>query len=139
LEKASWDNTKALLDAVGVDDFSDEPIILSVPVLQAEVPEEDEPTVSEPQTSDEDISGNESATFFHTLSDLEREVLFGLMDNLTQDALDTLCMTQFLLTDAVFDQINEKAVDYFGDILLDNGQILDEYREFLIEQRKEYI
>ena len=130
LEKASWDNTKKLLDAV---EESGEPIenaeesLVNVP---SQIADPAARTDTQEETSEE--------TFFHLLSELQRNYLFALLDNAPQEELETLCMEAFSLPDAVADEINEVSTDYFGDIILESNVILDDYLDFLNQQREAY-
>jgi len=134
LEQSSWDNTKKLLDAI---EPTDDVLIPDAESVTARPePTADSPMITASESANAD--GSETETFFHKLTELQREFLFAVMDGTSADILDTICANEFLLPDAVADEINEQAADYFGDIILDNSTIIEDYIDFLTQQREAY-
>ncbi len=118
LEKSSWDNTRAMLDAV---DNADEVIF--------EITTTDSPSVTQNTATDN--------SFFSQLSDTARLVLCAMLDGADRVEIDNLCLAQFSFFDAVCEEINEKAVDLLGDIILDGDTLIEDYIELINVQRKE--
>ena len=136
LEQRSWDNTKRLLDAIEPTDGILIPDAETEPDTTNSEPTAEPSAIaaSEPSNADEP----ETETFFHTLTELQRNFLFAVMDGASADILDTICANEFLLPDAVADEINEHASDYFGDMILDNGTLIEDYIDFLTQQREAF-
>ncbi len=102
LENESWENTKLLLDAAGEE-----------LIMEAE-PEEAELAVEESEGCED---------FLSALTELETRVVRLLVDGSDTSEIDSLCAAEFTFADAVYDSVNEKAVDILGDILIDTSDV----------------
>ena len=67
-------------------------------------------------------------------SDFERRVLLYLIEGDTQSATQ-ICQAEGVFVESVISAINEKSLDYFGDIILDTAlkKIYDDYIEEVVE------
>lgn len=64
--------------------------------------------------------------FFASLSKNEREILAKMCDGKNADAI---CREKGLLPETVFEEINNKAMDFVLDIVIENGEIIPDYLE----------
>ncbi len=64
--------------------------------------------------------------FFASLTKDEREILAEMCDGKNADAI---CREKGLLPETVFEEINNKAMDFVLDIVIENGEIIPDYLE----------
>ncbi|MEA4823489.1 MAG: TerB N-terminal domain-containing protein [Clostridiaceae bacterium] len=117
LEDASWENTRRLLDALGT-----EPAAAAEPET---APEPEEPPMPESEETEE----AENVPFMERLNATQAAVLDALKREDT-DAVRRICSEAMTFPDAVFEEINEIALDALGDLLIDTGMgvIYEEYK-----------
>lgn len=56
-----------------------------------------------------------------------------LLNSITNGTADTLCREMGLLPEAVFEQINDIALQHIGDVVIENGEIIPDYAEDISE------
>lgn len=66
--------------------------------------------------------------FFGNLTKDEREILEKMCDGKSADAV---CREMGLLPETVFEEINNKAMDFVLDIVIENGEIIPDYLEII--------
>ena len=66
--------------------------------------------------------------FFASLSKDEREILAEMCDG---KSADKICREKGLLPETVFEEINNKAMDFVLDIVIENGGIIPDYLEII--------
>lgn len=64
--------------------------------------------------------------FFASLTKDEREILAEMCDG---KSADKICREKGLLPETVFEEINNKAMDFVLDIVIENGEIIPDYLE----------
>ncbi|MDY3072605.1 MAG: TerB N-terminal domain-containing protein [Eubacteriales bacterium] len=137
LEDASWENTRRLLDALGSDAAADadppEPEPASkTPASEALASKTPAPEVpAEPERSDTE---GDDAPFASRLNETQAAVLAALQRDDT-DAVRRICADAMTFPDAVYEEINEIALDALGDLLIDTGSgtVYEEYKT-LVQQ-----
>ena len=125
LEERSWDLTKRLVavddEAAYVDEVNDDG-----------APSDDSAGQNAADAYEvmDDISG-ESAPYELLCSSMPPQML-GFLRILTFEGAaeaDAFCSENGLLADAVISDINELAYAYTGDIIIENGELTEDYRE----------
>ena len=89
--------------------------------------------VEQPESLPNELSENfpedlpeEWRGFFKSLSKDQREILAEMCDGKSADAI---CREKGLLPETVFEEINNKAMDFVLDIVIENGEIIPDYLE----------
>lgn len=134
LELASWENTRKLIDAVESvqDTLDDKTLDADSAVLSAfpsQPPEDSFPAPPADPTQYADVY----TAFVSALSSFQRSFLAALLDGGTYDALCALAAGEFTFPEAVFEELNELAQAYIGDLILssDSGEIYEEHNSAL--------
>ncbi|MGN0669016.1 MAG: tellurite resistance TerB C-terminal domain-containing protein, partial [Oscillospiraceae bacterium] len=92
----------------------------------------DEQPQNLPESLNSDLHGEpldlpeEWRGFFASLTKNEREILAKMCDG---KSADKICHEKGLLPETVFEEINNKAMDYILDIVIENGEIIPDYLE----------
>lgn len=135
LERDSWDNTRRLIEAVEDAQperegeswipFDGEPAQGESPLEPAGFPDED---LSEPETLPDMTDG--WTAFIETLEPIHRTLLQAMLAGADEAALSKIATQAFSFPEALYDEINERAADTLGDILIDaeNHEIYEEHR-----------
>ena len=144
LEDASWENTRRLLDALGDAASKAEPETVADPLPAGPVPAAEaapEPAVapsagsfaaSEP-VCEPSPEPTEELPFRARLSVLQRQVLDALLAE-DRAAASRICAEAMTFPEAVFEEINEIALEALGDILIGaDGAVFEEYRSLVGE------
>ncbi len=140
LERDSWDNTRRLIEAV--EDAQPEregesDTLVTENLRRKQVhwnpqgsPDED---LSEPETLPDMTDG--WTAFIETLEPVHRTLLQAMLAGADAAALSTIATQAFSFPEALYDEINERAADTLGDILIDaeNHEIYEEHRAGLAE------
>ena len=121
LEAESWDNTRRLIEAVQESAPEEEPMF-------AEEAPPEPPPLPEEETAPAD--GDAWQDFAAGLEPVHRSLLRALLDGADSAALSAIAAEAFSFPEALYDDINERAADTIGDILIDaeNGEIYEEHR-----------
>ena len=140
LERDSWDNTRRLIEAVQEDqtDMEDKCGLLEERETEREaiLPEpqlfpEENPPEAERQADRTDGW----VAFQEALEPVHRTLLQAMLAGADEAALSEIAMQAFSFPEALFDEINERAADTLGDLLIDveNREIYEEHRAGLAE------
>jgi len=98
---------------------------------------------SEEKVTENDIEENSTDNFFCLLSEEEQKLLLVIINNADANSKQLKeLLSPYPMYRAMFETINEKAVDYFGETIVENDGELpwmeDDYRDDLLQQYEEY-
>ncbi|MBR0143757.1 MAG: hypothetical protein IJM21_06235 [Clostridia bacterium] len=134
LEKDSWINTDRLIAAAGVSP-EDEPL--------PESPAREEETANSPLSpkpfpgAEGPAAGGTGApqddgdAFFSALGEDEKEFLRLLLKGAGEAEKSAFAAARFTMPDLLIESINDKALNATGDVLIENGEIIPDYRPLL--------
>ncbi len=129
LETASWENTKKLIDAVDqAQEAMQGDALFDLPSAP-----ESEPEKTPEAPVDTAAFADVYAAYTAALSDFQREFLSAMLSGEDYAALSARASQAFSFPEAVFEELNDLAQDYIGDIILspDGGEIYEEHRDNL--------
>ena len=134
LEKDSWVNTDRLIAAAGVlpeeeplPGLSPDAEGSALPPFSPVAPSETEELPPEEASAE----SKEGDAFFSSLDESEKKFLRLLLDGADDAALNSFASSRLTMPDLLIESINEKALNATGDVLIENGGIIPDYRPLL--------